>query len=114
MVKGPGGKRFIDFVFKMGDQLIGIEAKTKIPLGGRPLLRFAGQLRTFLNPTSVGSAAKVVPGTLTQVIVVTNEELAAAQVAWARIAGELSSGNMGPVISGTVELTGLLSQMLGL
>jgi hypothetical protein len=51
---------------------------------------------------------------LGQVIVVTDEELAAAQVAWAKIAGELSSGSMGPVISGTVELTGLLSQILGL
>jgi hypothetical protein len=101
-------------VFKVGDQLIGIEAKTKIPLYGRVLVRFAGQLKTFLNPTSIGSATNVVTGELTQVIVVTDEGLAAAQVAWARIAGELSTGSMGPVISGTVELEGLLSQMLGL
>jgi len=113
-VKGPGGRRFVDFVVQMGDRLIAIEAKTKIPYGGGALVRLAGQLKTFLNPTAVGSLANPVSGEIVQVIVVTEEELAASQMAFARIATQLETGSMGPVISGTVNLIGLLSQMFGL
>ena len=109
-VKGPGGRRFVDFVLKMGDRLIFIEAKTKIPYGGSALVRLAGQLKTYLNPNFIGQGLG--SGTVTEVIVVTEESVIAAEANFARIAAQLETGSMGPVLSGSVELMGILRNLL--
>jgi hypothetical protein len=71
-------------------------------------------MKTFLNPTAIGSVANPVSGEIVQVILVTEAELAASQVAFARIAAQLEAGGMGPVISGTNSLIGFLAQIFGL
>jgi len=100
-LKRPGKSGYLRLVF--------IEAKTKIPYGGSALVRLAGQLKTYVNPTFIGQGLN---GTVVEVITVTEEGVAASEIAFARIAAQLETGSMGPVLSGSVELMGLLRNLL--
>ena len=107
-VDGPGGRRFADFALQAGNQLILIEVKTKIPLGGRALTRFAGQLRSYISPRRLGSAANPVKGQVNDVWTFTLDDMVTAQRSLNSIGSKLATGQPGPVVQGSVEMIGLL------
>jgi hypothetical protein len=46
-IRGPGGLRYLDLLYKVGGRLVAIEAKTNLPLGGAAFSRLVGQVATY-------------------------------------------------------------------
>jgi RHS repeat-associated protein len=103
---GPGGVRVADYVVQLGNRFIVVEAKTKIPLAGQALARLGGQLRTFAQGTT-----KVVPGSATEVIVITEETAAALEASFLTIESQVATGTISGILQGT---NGLMTVLRGL
>jgi RHS repeat-associated protein len=106
-IQGNGGRRFADFVVRVGDKLVVIETKTKVPLSGGALKRLGGQLLSYLNPSRVA-----VKGQVVETLVIVEQDVVAAEAAWAVIAPGLESGAIGPVLQGSVQLMNVLRNVL--
>nr|NCS29853.1 tandem-95 repeat protein [Microcystis aeruginosa F13-15] len=102
---GPGGIRVADAVIKLGDRLIIIETKTKIPLGGSSLARLGGQIKTFSLGTPSNQALR---GLAQEVVVITEQSAAAAEASFVAIEAKLATGSLSGVLQGSLELTSVL------
>ena len=111
MVLGPGGRRFIDLIVKIGDKIVLIETKLSLPLSGEQLVRYAGQMQTFLNPSWIGKAGEPVAGEIVEIITVTSEDVAVYEESYARIAYKLGSDSIGGIVAGATELEELLVRL---
>ena len=106
---GPGGIRVADAVIKLGDRLIVIETKTKIPLGGSSLARLGGQIKTF----SLGAPSNpALRGLAQEVVVITEQSAVAAEASFAAIEAKLATGSLTGVLQGSLELTSVLRTLL--
>jgi len=106
---GPGGIRVADAVIKLGDRLIIIETKTKIPLGGSSLARLGGQIKTFSLGTPSNPALR---GLAQEVVVITEQSAAAAEASFAAIEAKFATGSLSGVLQGSLELTSVLRTLL--
>ena len=99
---GPGGKRIYDLLIKVGDRIVIIESKTKLPMGGSAFRRLLGQIATFENAAQAEAAGA-------EVLVVTEE---VTEAALTRISAELGVDFSPQVVKGTLELVSVLRQIL--
>ena len=99
---GPGGKRIYDLLIKVGDRLVIIETKTRIPVGGSAFRRLIGQILTFSNAAEAEAAGA-------EVIVFSEE---ATEAAVERIVEEIGIEASPHFIQGATELISLLRVLL--
>jgi fibro-slime domain-containing protein/RHS repeat-associated protein len=99
---GPGGKRVYDLLVKVGDRIVIIETKTRIPAGGSAFRRLIGQILTFSNAAEAEAAGA-------EVIVFSE---GATEAALARVAEEIGVEASPHFIQGAVELISLLRVLL--
>jgi RHS repeat-associated protein len=46
-LRGPGGARVLDLLYKIGERLVAIEVKTNLPFAGSSFARLIGQIKTY-------------------------------------------------------------------
>lgn len=79
--------------------------KNKIPLGGRALQRFAGQIRTFTS-----GANTQLSGTAAEVIIISEESAAAIEASFLAIESKIATGTLSGILQGS---TGLMTVLRG-
>jgi len=103
---GPGGVRVADYVVQIGNRFVVVEAKTKIPLAGQALIRLGNQIKTFAQ-----GASSTVPGTATEVIVITEETAVALEASFLAVESKVATGTLAGILEGA---QGLMTIMRGL
>jgi hypothetical protein len=99
LMRGPGGRRVFDYLVKIGDKVVIIEAKTHLPLGGGALVRLISQLKTFSVVYEAFESAEV--------IVVAEAEIEAELIVVNRILGELAKNPEFQVLGAVKLVQGL-------
>jgi RHS repeat-associated protein len=106
---GPGGLRFADAVVKLGNRFVVIEVKTNVPLAGSSLVRLGGQIRTF---SSGSPTTTLIQGQAAEVIVITEQSVAAIEASFLAIESQVATGTLSGVLQGTMNLTTVLRGVL--